>query len=115
MRKRNVCYVLNEVLWWLLMLLPMVLWGLSSIAHVVPSGTFFEQISLLPTQGIFYQPLVEFFSIIEIEPSGVLCGFLAWIITVTIMRLVVSVILFIPKMALNWFENFGQNEVKLWN
>lgn len=116
MRKRNISYLLDNAMWYLLYLLPVIMLVALTIV-LKQSVTFAEVFSLvglnITTDSIVYTTLVSILGAGGVLPffaSTDLIIYCTYFINVLILHLLVDFVLFIPRLAHKWMSKLGGDE-----
>lgn len=113
MRKKTISFLFDNVLWYFIYFFPLVIIAISSIHSSVTIDiyNFFTVNGYnLLTDSVIYQSLLDLFGESGYLPlftanSGMLM-FCCWFITANIVHLAVDFLLFIPRLAHKWMDDF---------
>lgn len=116
MRKRSISFLFDNVLWYFLYLLPLIM--LVVLAFVsnkaVSLASVFRLLGLnIATDSIVYTTLVSICGSAGILPlfgSSDVLVYCTYFINVFIVHLLVDFVLFIPRLAHKWMQKFGGDE-----
>lgn len=116
MRNRNCTHFFNTLFWFLLYSLPVLLFlgfVVFSRQPLLSLTSFFEVTQLASSSSLVYTTLVDLFGSAGVLPlfdNPVVFQLFSWFASVTIIRLAVTFILFIPRLASKWLDKFTQSE-----
>lgn len=112
MRKRNVVFLLDNLFWLVMALLPLILHSVNILCYrlsdvtQVPSSLFTLLNSALFSDSIVYSSLAELFGPDGILPlftdSSIYLRYMAYFVSVEIVHLAVDFLVFIPKLCHKW-------------
>ena len=116
MRKRNISFLLDNAMWYLLYLLPVVM--LVVLTIVLKQATTFADVFGLvglniTTDSIVYTTLLSIFGsggVLPFFASTDLIIYCTYFIDVLILHLLVDFVLFIPRLAHKWMSKFGGDD-----
>lgn len=116
MRKRSCSHFFDTFMWWLIYLLPFLMYlfgfifGRNPIASL---DTFFSTTGLASTNSIIFTTLVDIFGsdgIVPLFDNVVVFQFFSWFIGTMLIHLAVDFLLFIPRLSHKWLGSLTQTE-----
>lgn len=116
MRKRTCSYFFDTFMWWLIYLLPFLMylfgfiWGRSPITSV---STFFDSTGLASSNSVILTSLVDLFGpsgILPLFENVVVFQFFSWFIATMLIHLAVDFLLFIPRLCHKWMGSLTNTE-----
>ena len=132
MRKRNVKFIFDKILWGLIMLLPILLYMIYLCSHRISADSvtilsieYFLHDTLSFFTGVTMDDIVmssnvgnvfyEFFESgiflkMPLTASSFISWYLMYIICVELMHICVDVILLLPRICRNWLDKFKSEE-----
>lgn len=123
MRKRTIANIVDSAFWFLVAILPLVLYLITCLSYKLQSSTdtltaflpFMKNLGLMDS-GIIYNSLSDLFGSGGILPlfsaeNNAILVFLSYFVSVEIVHLAVDFLLFIPRIGHKYMNTFTQNEV----
>ena len=123
MRKRTISNIVDSAFWFLVSILPLVLYLITCFSYKLQSSTesltaflpFMKNLGLMDS-GVIYNSLSDLFGSSGILPlfsanNNAILLFLSYFVSVQIVHLAVDFLLFIPRLAHKYMNTFTQNEV----
>ncbi len=123
MRKRTIANLVDSVFWFLVSILPLLLYLITCLSYKLQSSTdsltaflpFMKNLGLMDS-GIIYNSLSDLFGSSGILPlfsadNNAILLFLSYFVSVQIVHLAVDFLLFIPRIGHKYMNTFTQNEV----
>lgn len=110
MRKRNVAYLLDKIFWYVVYMLPLLIWLIILIRNGFDTtytlSMVFETLGLgIVTDNVILTSLMSIVGVGGVFPifaSNEILIFFTWFIGTLITHLFVDFILFIPRLAHKW-------------
>lgn len=126
MRKRNVNHIADTIFWYVVYTLPIILtivqtFSLPQIGSLDGFDGFFELLAInlqtlgCNSDGIVVNTLFDIFGADGVLPlfnNGIIFGYAQWFVGTLIVHLAVDVVLFIPRIAHKWLDDFAKKESK---
>lgn len=116
MRKRNISFLFDHVMWYLLYLLPVFMLVVLTcvLRQAVSFESVFELVGLnIATNSVVYTTLVSICGSVGVLPlfgSLDILIYLTYFVNVFIVHLLVDFVLFIPRLAHKWMSKFGGDD-----
>lgn len=123
MRKRTIANLVDSAFWFLVSILPLLLYLITCLSYKLQSSTdsltaflpFMKNLGLMDS-GIIYNSLSDLFGSSGILPlfsadNNAILLFLSYFVSVQIVHLAVDFLLFIPRIGHKYMNTFTQNEV----
>lgn len=119
MRKRTLSYLLDNVYWYLLYFLPVVLFAIYLIngSNATSTLTFTEFLSnnsfSLIADNIVSSTLSSIFGVGGVLPlfeTDLIFTLLGWFVSVFLCHLLVDFVLFIPRLSHKWLKKLTQGD-----
>lgn len=116
MRKKTISNLADTIFWYILYILPVILYALSWINRMqepLAMQAFFDFVGIDVSNTIVFSTLTELFGSSGIMPlfaSNVPFVFLTWFVDMVIVHLIVDFLLFIPRLAHKWMSGVYCNE-----
>lgn len=114
MRKRSILNLADTLFWYLIYLLPVLMYLLNCINHDVTAFESFMTTTLgfvFAADNVIYTALVALLGVDGILPlftSAAPIMMVAWFASMVLLHLMVDFILFIPRLAHKWLGKFTQ-------
>lgn len=116
MRKRNISFLFDNVLWYFLYLLPLIMVVVLSVVlnRSITLSSVFNHVGLsVATNSVVYTTLVSICGSAGVLPlfgSLDILMYLTYFVNVFIVHLLVDFVLFIPRLAHKWMSKFGGDD-----
>ena len=110
MRKRTINHFFDNVFWYILYILPLILIALTfyRTGSLVNLSTCFSELGLsVFTSNTIYTTFIDLFGSAGVLPlfsQPVIFEILTYFVSVFLLHMAVDFILFIPRIAMHWLE-----------
>lgn len=124
MRKRSVNHIADTIFWYVVYMFPIILtivqtFSLPHIGNLDGFDGFFELLAVnlrtlgCNSNGIIVSTLSDIFGeggILPLFNNGIIFGYAQWFVGTLIVHLAVDVLLFLPRIAHKWLDDFSKKE-----
>lgn len=117
MRKRTINHLSDTIFWYLIYLLPVITYCVMLASRrggdVVSISAWFDTLGIPVLSDLVSTTLAQIFGadgILPLYGSAVGIPIFSWYVSMMIIHLAVDVLLFIPRLAHKWIDNFCKGE-----